>query len=404
MDQTVDTSATGQNSKPLRILHYVPAVRLEQGGVVRSILDWCTVFTSRGHQMSLVVYENKDVPRDWLDAKPGHPRAYIVPQPLPPLKLLGVRAMRQIDQLLQDADVLHLHGPWLDGNRQIARLARKRHVPYLLSTHGMLDDWSMTRRGWKKKIYLSLAGRRTLNSAAMIHCTAEAELSQASKWFDNPHTTVLPYLVDLSPFTNLPGPQSALDQLPSSVRELPKLLFLSRLHEQKGVDILIRATALLRDAGISFITLLAGSGDPIYEGFLHSLVAELNLGNHIVFTGLLTGIEKLSLYNAADIFVLPTQHENFGLVLTEAMACGLPVITTKGTDIWQEIQSAGAIIADSTPESIAAEIKKMLGDPADRSARASRGRNWVFANLAVDPLSQKYESLYRKLITPQAGV
>ena len=404
MNSAAAPSPVGFQQKPLRILHYVPAVRLEQGGVVRSILDWCTVFAARGHQMSLVVYENKDVPRDWLDAKPHHPRAYIVPQPLPPLKLLSRPAIRQIDQLLQNTDVLHLHGPWLDGNRQIANLARARRIPYLLSTHGMLDDWSMTRRGWKKKLYMALAGRRTLNAATMLHCTAEAELAQACKWFDNPNTTVLPYLVDLSPFIHLPSPDAALAQLPASVRDLPKLLFLSRLHEQKGVDILIRAAGLLRDAGVSFVTLLAGSGDPIYEASLLALVAQLKLGNHVIFTGLLTGIEKLSLYNAADIFVLPTRHENFGLVLTEAMACGLPVITTRGTDIWQEIQSAGAIIADSTPESFAAQIKKLLDDPADRLARGTTGRDWVFANLAVEPLSQKYEALYRKLIAPQAGV
>jgi len=148
---------------PLRIVHYVPAVRLEQGGVVRSILDWCTVFAQRGHQMSLVVYQSKDLPRDWLESQPGKPRAYLIPEPTPPLKLLGRPAMRLMDDLLQNADVLHLHGPWLDGNRQIANLARRRGIPYLVSTHGMLDDWSMAQRSFKKRLYLSMFGRRLLN-------------------------------------------------------------------------------------------------------------------------------------------------------------------------------------------------------------------------------------------------
>jgi glycosyltransferase involved in cell wall biosynthesis len=383
---------------PLRILHYVPAVRLEQGGVVRSILDWCTIFASRGHAMSLVVYQSKDLPRDWLDPQPGKPRAYLIPEPMPPLKLLSRRAMRLIDDLLKNTDILHLHGPWLDGNRQIANLARRRGIPYLLSTHGMLDDWSMTQRSFKKRAYMSMFGQQILDRAAMVHCTAAAELTQASKWFTNPRTVILPYLVNLSPFEQLPGPDPALQILPAAARDKPRLLFLSRLHEQKGVDILIRAAGLLRDASVPFVALLVGSGDPIYEASLHALVEELKLQDRVLFLGLLTGIQKISLYCAADIFVLPTRHENFGLVLTEAMACGLPVVTTKGTDIWNEIQSAGAVIADSTPESFAEQIQKLLNDPTDRTARGATGREWVFANLAVEPLSQKYESLYRSLI------
>jgi glycosyltransferase involved in cell wall biosynthesis len=385
------------NNPPLRILHYVPAVRLEQGGVVRSILDWCTIFAARGHEMSLVVYQSKDLPRDWLDPKPGKPRAYLIPEPMPPLKLLGRRAMRLIDELLKNIDILHLHGPWLDGNRQIANLARKRGIPYLISTHGMLDDWSMTQRSFKKRAYMSLFGQQILDSAAMVHCTAEAELTQACKWFSNPRRVILPYLVNLSPFEKLPGPNLALEKLPAGAPDKPRLLFLSRLHEQKGVDILIRAAGLLRDAAVPFVALLAGSGDPIYEASLHALVEELNLQDCVLFLGLLTGTQKISLYCVADIFVLPTQHENFGLVLIEAMACGIPVVTTKGTDIWNEIQSAGAVIADSTPESFAEQIKKLLNDPTDRAARGAQGREWVFANLAVEPLSQQYESLYRTL-------
>jgi len=175
------------------------------------------------------------------------------------------------------------------------------------------------------------------------------------------------------------------------------------LHEQKGVDILIRAAGLLRDAGTPFVLLLAGTGEPAYESYLQSLVSELNLRDRVLFLGLVTGNQKLSLYRAADLFMLPTQHENFGLVLTEAMACGIPVLTTKGTDIWREIQTAGAIITDGTPQGFAEQIRKLLNDPADRAARGSKGNDWVFSNLAVEMLSQKYEALYRKLLSTQAS-
>src|SRR6185437_4061356 len=98
-------------------------------------------------------------------------------------------------------------------------------------------DWAMTVRGWQKKAYLRLVGRRMLDTAAAIHCTAEAEWSQASKWFTNRRKAVLPYLVDLKPFETLPGPDAGLSLVPAALGNQPKLLFLSRLAEQKGVDI-----------------------------------------------------------------------------------------------------------------------------------------------------------------------
>jgi len=271
-------------------------------------------------------------------------------------------------------------------------------VPYLLSVHGMLDDWSMSQRSVKKRIYLALAGRRLLNQSAAVHCTADAELAQAGKWFSRQtQTAVLPYLVDLTPFETLPGPAAGLELIPGPMRNQPKALFLSRLHEKKGVDVLIRAMALMRDAGTPVVAVIAGTGDAAYENELKALVFELKLSDRVAFLGMVRGIAKISLYQAVDMLVLPTQQENFGLVLTEAMACGTPVVTTRGTDIWKEIQTAGAVICDRTPEDIAREITSLLDNPRQRTDRGSSGRDWVLSTLATAPLSQKYELLYRRL-------
>jgi glycosyltransferase involved in cell wall biosynthesis len=348
--------------------------------------------------MMLVTYDGKDIPSDWLAHAPGKPRAYVVPLPFPPAKQLGRRAMKLIDELMAQTDVVHLHGPWLDGNRQIARLASRRGVPYILSLHGMLDDWSMSKSAWKKRLYMQLTGRQMLNRAACLHCTATAELSQASKWFDNPSTAVLPYLMDLQPFQNLPGPEAGLALLPKPFASQPRLLFLSRLSEQKGIEILIRAAGLMHNAGTPFVLLIAGTGFPAYEKRTRALVTELNLDDRVLFLGLVTGREKISLYQAADLFVLPTLQENFGLVLTEAMACGTAVLTTRGTDIWREVQSAGGEIVDATPHAIASAATSLLANPTDRRERGNRGRNWVMTNLAVDPLRRQYESLYEEII------
>src|SRR5213593_666988 len=127
MTNSAEPSAHSSAASPrsLRIVHYVPGIRLEQGGVVRAILDWCTVFAFRGHEMTLIAYQGNDIPREWFEGHPGNPVAEVVPPPLAvPGKPLGAEALRAADEAIGKADVLHLHGPWLDGNRQLAAIAR----------------------------------------------------------------------------------------------------------------------------------------------------------------------------------------------------------------------------------------------------------------------------------------
>lgn len=382
----------------LRIVHYVPGIRLEQGGVVRAVLDWCTVFAARGHHVTLIAYQGNDIPRQWLNGEPGKPVARVVPPPRAlPGKPLGDAALKIAEETIRDSDVLHLHGPWLDGNRQLAAIARRLNVPYVLTLHGMLDDWSMTQRGLKKRLYMRLWGRKFLAAAAYVHCTAEVERSQSARWFENPRAIVLPYIVELSAFEHLPGPELGLQCFPPDRRAGSKLLFLSRLHEQKGIDILIRAVARLRDAGLDFTLVIAGTGETSYVREMHALVAQLNLRDRVIFVGLITGQQKLSLFQAADLFVLPTRHENFGLVLTEAMACGTPVLTSTGTDIWRELETAGGTIAPrNTPPDVADAMRDLLTKPREVLAEmGKRGRAWVFETLAVEPLLARYEALYR---------
>jgi glycosyltransferase involved in cell wall biosynthesis len=384
------------SNAPLRITHYFPVVRLADGGIARAVLDLCKVFADRGHQVQLLCHEPKDVPAEWMSTQPGLPRAVVANRPASRLALLKPVAA-ELDALRQ-TDVLHLHAPWELGNIRMAHQARKLGVPYVLSVHGMLDDWSMAQRSLKKRVFLALVGRSLLNRAASVHFTAEAELAQAKKWFSNPNTSVLPCLVDWSAFERLPGPEAGLQLIPEPWRQKHRILFLSRLHEKKGVDLLIRAVAMIRDAGVnSAVLLIAGIGDPAYVDRLKTLASELNLTDRIVFLGMISGQAKISLLQAVDLLALPTQQENFGLVLPEAMACRTPVVTTRGTDIWQEIQAAGAVITERTAADFARQMTALLNDPSDRARRGAMGREWVFSALSVGPLSEKYEALYRNL-------
>jgi len=387
-------------SPRLRIIHYSPGMRLELGGVVRAVLDWCTVLASRGHEVILVAYDSPDVPSDW-NGQNAKPKVIRIPAASRPNFFVPKQAVKIWRDVLAAGGVAHLHTPWTASNLQMSRIAREMGVPYIVSIHGMLDDWSMSQRGLKKRLFLTMAGRRYLRAAARLHYTAETERQQAQPRVPGSNGIVIPYLVDLAPFQSLPGPEPAHAAFPALAGDEPKLLFLSRLHEQKGLPLLIDAAALLRQKGRQFKLLVAGTGSAEYERQLREQTRKLNLENVVSFLGLVTGVEKISLYQSADLFILPTRQENFGLVLIEALAAGAPVVTTRGTDIWQDIASAGGTIVDSTPAAISAALDRLLEDRASLPAIGRRGRQWVMENLNTEKVAAGYERLYVEVLEEQ---
>jgi len=384
---------------PLRIIQYSPGMRLSLGGVVRAVLDLCAVLAARGNEVVLATYDSPDLPPDW-DGSPGKPNVVWIDQASRPNWFVSSAAVRSFSRLLTPGSVVHMHTPWTASNLQMARAARRANVPYLVSIHGMLNDWSMRQRSLKKRFFLNVGGRSMLTRADRVHYTAAAERDQAQKWIPGARAAVAPCLIDLADFNRLPGPELARERF-SFNPAVPVLLFLSRIHEKKGIHILIDAANLLRQSGRTFKLIIAGSAavnDRDYEQSLHEKVRAYNLESQIHFAGMVTGPLKLSLYQAADLFVLPTLQENFGLVLLEAMAAGCPVLTTRGTDIWQELAAAGATIAENTPEKLCEAIGRLLDDRTALAAVGRRARAWALSEFSTDRLAADYEKLYATVI------
>lgn len=384
-------------SHRLTILHFFPRIRREEGGVVQAILDLCGLMASTGHRVILATCNAADVPADWR-AEDSNPTVEILETAS--LRRLSPQGLHQFDTLLDKVDVVHLHTPWEWSNLQLARLARQRHVPYVATVHGMLDDYSMRQKHWKKRTFLALGGRNLFSKATTVHFTAEAEKDQASPWIPGNYLSVVQACpLDLKPYANLPGPQVALNAFPQLATSDPKVLFLSRLHAKKGVEFLIEAAAILRDDSWPVQLLIAGPGDDEYAQGLRRLTVERGLENSTHFLGMVRDQIKLSLYELADVFVLPTHQENFGLVLAESLVCGTPVVTTRGTDIWRELEQAGAKIVDNEPPKLAAAIKELLSNRERLKELGQQGRKYVMSWLSEENIKSGYEQIYRRSIS-----
>ena len=378
----------------MRIAHVTDAIDLSRGGVVRAVIDLAELMAARGHEVAVLAFDTADAPEQW--GAPGSPAAIELG---PPAALGRFTADQRaaVEQRIASCDVLHLHALWHPFLHRAARTARGHGKPYVLSVHGMLDDWSMAQRSLKKRLFLALGARETLRRAHRVHCTARAELEQARGWFAPAEGVVIPLLFDLSPYRDLPGPELARERFADQIDERPAVLFLSRLHYKKGPDVFIRAIAELKSRGVSCQGLIAGSGESRYVDEMKNLTSSLGVGDDVRFLGMVSGELKTSLYQLADVFALPTSQENFGFVFPEALACQTPVVTTRGVDTHPELEATGgAIIAEPTPDAFADAISRLLSDPDTLTDMGERGRMRVFEWLDPDTLAREYEDMYAK--------
>ena len=356
--------------------------------MVRGVLDICAALAAAGHDVKFFTSDAPDIPAEWVSQAIGVPRAKTIPLP----SMIG-SISPEVESALGTADVLHLHTPWEPANVALARAARRHRVPYVVSTHGMLDNWSIRQKWLKKRLYLRLIGHRFLAGAARVHCTAEAELAQASRFLRPGSGSVVPLPIDLAPFMDLPGPQEAIRTFALDPAQ-PRILLLSRLHPVKRPELLIEAAAKLA-ATHPCQLIIAGPGETAYVSSLRQLVHRFGLEERVIFPGMVRGTTKISLYQAANVFVLPSSQENFGLVLIEALVAGTPVITTRAVGIWEELQRAGATIIEPTADHLAKAIQSVLSDPSQARQLGERGRQWVLREFSPQRVAGLYEQMYR---------
>lgn len=290
-----------------------------------------------------------------------------------------------------DADIYHGNGLWeLPVHRMVCH-ARSSKKPYVLSPHGMLEPWSLGVSKTKKQVALALYQRADLNGAKCIHATAESEAENIRKMgFKNP-LAVIPNGIDTSEFDLAPKKRTDHKRT---------ILFLSRIHPQKGIENLIDAfnklETTLKD---NWKVEIAGPGDESYINSLESLIKAKGLSDDIKLVGPLYGIKKTEAYQNCDLFVLPTFSENFGIVITEALACGKPVITTRGTP-WKELSKhhAGWWI-DIGIEPLARALKEAISlSESERQIMGRNGRKLVEQKYSIDTVAQQMITLYEWIL------
>jgi len=220
-------------------------------------------------------------------------------------------------------DIYHTNGLWMHINHTTCSTARKKGKPYIITPHGMLYPQALARSAWKKRLLLNLGFRKDIAEATVIQATCMDEFL---------------YYRDLG-FTNpvaiIPNPVPHLTRLSKieTVRDKRRIGYLGRLHPRKRVKELIEAWILLGYNVNDAELIIMGVGEESYERELHNLVRKKGLKN-VIFTGFIQGETKFEKLASLTALCVPSDFENFGMIIPEALSAGTPVITSKGTP-WQ---------------------------------------------------------------------
>lgn len=309
----------------ISVLHVVADLHTRSGGPSRTVVQLADALDKRGVQVTLV--------SQGLHSEPSiYPtRRVRVHNPQTSSLLVlrsGLLARTAVESILAQKTVslVHGHGLWLPTNHWTATSAARHKVPMVLHPRGMLEPWALAN-GWaKKRLSMWLYQWRDIASARVLIATSESEFYSLRNLGIRQPIAIIPNGVrrDLQP--NSPPSKS--------IRGHRTALFLSRIHPKKGILNLLEAWALVRPTGWHLC--IAGPDEAGHLSKVHEAIQQLRLGDCVEYVGEADDDHKSHLYSSSDLFVLPTFSENFGVVVAEALAHGLPVITTRGAP-WGEL-------------------------------------------------------------------
>ena len=296
---------------------------------------------------------------------------------------------------VRDYDLVHVHGLFAYTTLPACSAARYFGKPYVITPHGMLDPWCLSHKWWKKLPYYYFLERLNLQRASAVHVTSSFEAVGMAKLGFEAKTHVNPLYVEMSdrPAHN-PRDEHVLT-----------LLFFSRLDPIKGLPTLLQALALLRArSGIAVVLKIAGQGSDEYLSVLQALVIRLKISDNVRFVGFLQGEAKSQALADADVFVLPSYHENFSLATAEAMASGLPVIVSDQVGIAREISdaAAGIVVPIDSPVALADAIEK-FGSAKYRQITGENGRKLVKQKFSKEEFGESLLQVYKNVLTHSSG-
>lgn len=389
----------------MKVLHVIPSVSKLKGGPSSAVLDM--VRALRQHQVDArIATTNDDGPhtlsvplKTWVEYE-GVPVIFF-PRFNPPVGAiqafgLSLSLTRWLNQHLADFDVVHVHAVFCFPSTVAMALARRKGIPYLTTAHGLLCEWSLQQSARRKRLYLNLLERANLNVSRAIHFNSEKEQRDSAAVGLKTPGIMIPHGISIPPA--IPDARERLCQKLKLASDKLIVLFLSRLHPIKRLDLLIPALAKLPHESFQF--LLAGSGAPAYTLDVDTLLAEYHIQQCTQRLGFVQGEERDLLLQGADLFVQTSQLESFGMAVLEALASGTPALVTPGValaDVIQAQQLGWVAAPDSF--AIAERLNYLLDHRQEMAVAGQRAQSFVRNHYTWEHIAPELIRVYGSIQT-----
>lgn len=284
---------------------------------------------------------------------------------------------------IEKPDIVHINGIWSPQNWGFQKVAQELGIKVIISPHGMLEPWILAQNPWKKKLGLFLYQKKAIQQALCLHATAQMEADNIrALGFKNP-ISIISNGIDLS------------DVKQTKIHYgTKKMIFISRIHPKKGIELLLE---VWRNSNTEDWTLeIAGNGD---ENYIASLIKSAQDLQNVNFVGPQYGEDKWAFIRSADVMILPTYSENFGIVVAEALAVGVPVITTHGTP-WEDLETykCGWWINLSVSNLERTITKVIEMSPSVLEQMGCQGRKLVIEKYEIKAVTNNIIALYKKIL------
>jgi glycosyltransferase involved in cell wall biosynthesis len=388
----------------VKILHVIPSISPARGGTSRAILDM--VHALQSQEIDVEIATTNDDGDDLLDVPLGKCTLYDrIPTYFFPRFSPSIPAVREfafsgsfttwLFQNIAKYELIHVHAIFSYTSTVAMVIARLRGVPYLVTPHGLLCEWSLQQSTQKKQAYLKLIERSNLDGARAIHLTCQQEREDVLALDFKSSTFVLSLALTTIP-AQIPDAAHLLRQSLNCPADEPIILFLSRLHYKKGLDYLIPALGKLRDRRFTFV--IAGNGTPGYEAEIQSLLLAAGIKDRTQMVGFVEGEQKDLLIQGADLFALTSHSENFGIAVLEALVVGTPVLLTPGVGLATVVRDNNlGYVADLDIEAITAALDRHLADPDRAKLIGAHARQFTLENYTWETIATDLIQVYRSI-------
>ncbi|WP_244815429.1 glycosyltransferase [Caballeronia sp. Lep1P3] len=388
----------------MKILHLLSTIDPRAGGPIEGVLQSGLSMRAMGHEIEVVSLDAPDAPYLAGFALRLHA--------LGPSRGFYGLCPRLVPWMREHAarfDAVIVNGLWQYHSYGAWKALRESGVPYYVFPHGMLDPWfkrTYPLKHLKKCLYWPWAEYRVLRDARRVLFTTEEErvLARESFRLYRAREEVVAFGTRQPPADSTTSRHAFLSMYPQ-LRGKRAILFLGRIHEKKGCDLLLKAFAAVRDIDSRAHLVMAGPDDGEYSAQLRALSRELGIEDRITWTGMLSGDLKWGAFRTSDVFALPSHQENFGIAVAEALGCRLPVLISDKVNIWREVKADGAgIVGNDTVEGTIEALSAWLRMD-ERAALAMREQALAtfMRRFHVDAMSKDLARVLRETANTRDG-